>query len=721
MAEPVTEQIAVHDGQCTCGALRYRLRSNPLFVHCCHCRWCQRETGTAFALNALIESDRVDVLSGMPERVPVPSQSGKGQIILRCPECRVAVWSHYAGAGETLSFVRVGTLLEPERLPPDIHIFTESKLPWVEPGGGTPVRETYYRRSASGAWKRFAGTHPPDRRPGQCERSVAPPARAGPAGLNHREKRIMLSSIALTVVLIFGAVIAVLCLLGLFAPTRLTDAVTGFWKRPAGLPAAVGVRVLLGLALILSAPQTPFPRTFVVLGIVALVAAIVILFAGRDFVQRLLDWGLRQPPALLRLWLAFGLAFGLFLLWQASETIRPCRRRPVQTSDEALMPPKRYRTIALLLITGWCSVGFATGTQAGERARDLGIPFEGVPGPLNAITDVAGVEVGHATVIHENGPARTGVTVIFPLGRAAETGVAAGHATFNGDGEMTGSRFVDEFGELHGPIALTNTLSVGTVHAAVIEWNRRNVQREDELYSRGLPLVAETWDGFLNDIYGQHVRPEHVFAALDSAAGGPVPEGNIGGGTGMSTFAFSGGIGTASRRVDSGFGTFTLGVLVQSNFGARSELRIAGKPVGQVISDHLPESGETGHNGHSIVVIVATDAPLIPTQLRRLARRATLGLGRVGSHGHSGSGDIYLAFSTGNPMNAYWGTEVNELRMLPDMDPLFAAIVQATEEAIINALVAGRTVRGRNGNAVHGLPLDRVRALFENDAEPAAP
>ena len=358
------------------------------------------------------------------------------------------------------------------------------------------------------------------------------------------------------------------------------------------------------------------------------------------------------------------------------------------------------------------------------RARGLDIPFAGTPGPLNAITDVAGVAVGHATLIRGEGPlvvgqgpVRTGVTAIFPLGKEVMAGVAAGHFTFNGDGEMTGSRFVDEFGELHGPILLTNTLSVGAVHQAVIEWNRLHVTLEEELYSRALPVVAETWDGSLNDIYGQHVRQQDVFLALDSARTGPVAEGNVGGGTGLRTFRFAGGIGTASRRLDTEFGSFTLGVLVQSNFGVRSELRISGVEVGSQITDLLPEDGAAAApEGNSIVVIIATDAPLIPTQLKRLARRATLALGRVGSNGHSGSSDIFLAFSTANRMNAYWGTEINTLRMLPDMNPLFEATVQATEEAIINALVAGRKMTGVDGNVVHALPHDRVRALMRRAA-----
>jgi D-aminopeptidase len=291
---------------------------------------------------------------------------------------------------------------------------------------------------------------------------------------------------------------------------------------------------------------------------------------------------------------------------------------------------------------------------------------------------------------------------------------------------MTGSRFVDEFGELHGPIALTNTLSVGTVHSAIIEWNRQHVEVEDELYSRGLPLVAETWDGFLNDIYGQHLRRQDVFQALDGASTGPVAEGNVGGGTGMRTFDFSGGIGTASRRVETPFGSFTLGVLVQSNFGweERSEMLIAGVPVGAEITDLQPrEGGPREPEGSSIVVIIATDAPLIPTQLRRLAHRATLGLGRVGSQGSSGSGDIFLAFSTANKLNAYWGKEVNHLSMLPDMNPLFEATIQATEEAIVNALVAGRTMTGADGNTVYGLPHERVRQILRkyNRLEPRSP
>jgi L-aminopeptidase/D-esterase-like protein len=364
----------------------------------------------------------------------------------------------------------------------------------------------------------------------------------------------------------------------------------------------------------------------------------------------------------------------------------------------------------------------ATASSPTVRARDLGIPFEGTPGRLNAITDVAGVEVGYATLIRGKGPltvgegpVRTGVTVIFPMGKSSLSGVAAGSSVFNGDGEMTGSHFVEEFGELHGPVAITNTLSIGAVHSAIIEWSRLKISGEDELYARGSPMIAETWDGFLNDIYGQHVNQEDVFEALETASGGPVAEGNVGGGTGMRTFQFSGGTGTASRVMETDFGRFTLGVLVQANFGSRSDFLIAGVPVGEMIGDLLPENkAAIGPEGNSIVIIIATDAPLIPTQLKRLSRRAALGLGRVGSQGHSGSGDFFVAFSTGNPMTAYLGRDINHLRMLPDMNFLFEAVIQATEEAIINALVASNTMTGVNGNTVYALPHERVRTVLKN-------
>ena len=362
----------------------------------------------------------------------------------------------------------------------------------------------------------------------------------------------------------------------------------------------------------------------------------------------------------------------------------------------------------------------ATHAQNKVRARDLGIPFDGTPGTFNTITDVAGVEVGHATLIRGKGPlnvgqgpVRTGVTAVFPLGKSATEGVTGGWFAFNGVGEMTGTIFLSELGELYGPLMITNTLSVGAVQAAVIEWNRQHIKEPDALYARALPIVAETWDGFLNDIFGQHVTRDDVFQALDSAASGPVKEGNVGGGTGMRTYEFKGGIGTSSRIVTNEQGQFTLGVLVQSNYGRRPQLRIAGVPVGKEIPDLLPEQGAAEKlEGNSIIVIIATDAPLLPVQLDRVARRPALALGRNGSIGMNGSGDIFIAFSTGNRLK-FGATKMRQLQMVTDLNPLFEATVQATEEAIVNALVAGETMEGINGNVVHAIPHDRLQKVLK--------
>jgi len=373
-------------------------------------------------------------------------------------------------------------------------------------------------------------------------------------------------------------------------------------------------------------------------------------------------------------------------------------------------------------------------SAARPRARDLGVPFDGVPGPHNAITDVAGVQVGHATLVRGTGPltvgagpVRTGVTAVFPLGRAATAGVAVGWFAFNGIGELTGAHVMRELGALYGPVVLTNTLSVGTVQAAVVDWNRRHLDDTMALYARSIPVVTETWDGFLNDIYGQHVTAADVDRALDAARGGPVAEGNVGGGTGMRAFDFKGGIGTASRRVTSGQGRFTVGVLVQANYGRRAQLRIAGVPVGQEIVDLLPERGAGADagaatpagakrrggqpDGHSAVVLVATDAPLLPGQLERVARRPALALGRTGSVGMDGSGDIFLAFSTAAPLR-FGDPSRRRLEAVTDLNPLFAATVQATEEAIVNALVAAETMVGIDGHVVHALPHDRLREVL---------
>ena len=353
---------------------------------------------------------------------------------------------------------------------------------------------------------------------------------------------------------------------------------------------------------------------------------------------------------------------------------------------------------------------------AEPRARDLGIPFDfGAPGPHNAITDVKGVEVGHVTLIEGKG-VRTGVTAILPRGKGdpARQPVFAGHFSLNGNGEMTGLPWVEESGLLDGPVLITNTNSVGVVRDAVIRYAAQHWPPPPgndwgwTVWS--LPVVAETWDGGLNDIYGMHVKTEHAFQAIDRASGGPVAEGNVGGGTGMVCYEFKGGIGTASRVLPAKHGGYTLGVLVQANFGLRHQLRIAGVPVGTEIRDGLVRTEDSG----SIIIVVATDAPLLPHQAKRLARRAALGLARTGSVAGNGSGDLFLAFSTANA-GAGGSEGIVPLQMLPNdrMGPLFEATVGATEEAIVNALVAARTMTGHDGRTVVALPQDKVRAILE--------
>ena len=354
--------------------------------------------------------------------------------------------------------------------------------------------------------------------------------------------------------------------------------------------------------------------------------------------------------------------------------------------------------------------------QAKPRARDLGVPFDGATGPFNAITDVKGVEVGHTTLISGSGklivgegPVRTGVTAVLPRGKDSLDPVFGGWFSLNGNGEMTGTAWLEESGVLEGPVMITNTHSVGVVRDAVIAWRIKKAPPDDEGYFWSLPVVAETYDGDLNDINGFHVKPEHVFHALDSAHGGPAEEGNVGGGTGMVSNEFKGGIGTASRVLPAKFGGYTIGVLVQCNYGRRSQLRIAGVPVGREIPDKTVRDEDVG----SIIIVVATDAPLIPTQLKRLARRAALGLGRGGSFAGDGSGDIFIAFSTANP-GAIASKGVRDLKMLPNqqLNPIFLATVQATEEAIVNAMVAAETMKGANDLEVIALPHDRLRAIL---------
>jgi D-aminopeptidase len=370
---------------------------------------------------------------------------------------------------------------------------------------------------------------------------------------------------------------------------------------------------------------------------------------------------------------------------------------------------RKYLTGLQLLVV---FVATASTAQTKPRARGLGVPFDGKPGPLNAITDVKGVEVGFTTLISGEGklqvgvgPVRTGVTAVLPRGHNLLDPVFAGWFTLNGNGEMTGTTWVEDSGFLDGPVMITNTHSVGVVRDAVIAWRVKHAPPDEDGYWWSLPVVAETWDGYLNDVNGFHVKPEHVFQALDTAKAGPVQEGNVGGGTGMICNEFKGGTGTSSRQLDAKYGGYTVGVLVQCNYGRRSQLRIAGVPVGKEISGDTVWGDDIG----SIIVVVATDAPLIPTQLKRVARRVSLGLGRDGSYSGDGSGDIFIAFSTANP-GASASKGLRQITMLPNdqIDPIFLATVQATEEAVVNAMVGAETMTGVNNRKVEALPHDRL-------------
>jgi D-aminopeptidase len=358
------------------------------------------------------------------------------------------------------------------------------------------------------------------------------------------------------------------------------------------------------------------------------------------------------------------------------------------------------------------------------RARDLGVPFDGTPGPNNAITDVAGVLVGHTTLISGEGklqvgkgPIRTGVTAILPRGKnSMNDPVFAGWFSQNGNGEMTGTTWVEESGFLEGPVMITNTHSVGVVRDAVIQWRVNHGQPDPTSYWWSLPVVAETWDGWLNDINGFHVKPEHAFHAIDTAHSGAVEEGAVGGGTGMICNEFKGGIGTSSRVVKLEEGAFTVAALVQCNYGRRPQLRIAGVPVGKEIPDAPAYASATFHGAErgSIIVVVATDAPLLSHQLKRLARRVSLGLGRNGSISGEGSGDIFIAFSTANA-SASKEKGITDLKMLPNghLDSVFAATVQSVEEAIVNAMVAAETMTGIENHRVIALDHEKLRAVLK--------
>lgn len=378
---------------------------------------------------------------------------------------------------------------------------------------------------------------------------------------------------------------------------------------------------------------------------------------------------------------------------------------------------KRLSIIGLLIL-----IQYALFAQK-PRARDIGIPFDGTPGKYNAITDVKGVEVGYSTLISGNGknirgkgPVRTGVTAILPRGRNNNP-VFGNWYSLNGNGEMTGTTWLTESGFLEGPIMITNTNSVGVVRDAVLKWFvKTGWYKEDFWYT--YPVVAETYDGFLNDIYGFHVKESNAFEALDSSKSGLIKEGNVGGGTGMMCLGFKGGTGTASRVIKIKDSSYTVGVLVQSNFGGKNNFTIAGVPVGRELKDTMnyefkaPPSYQPGDG--SIIVVVATDATLLPHQLKRIATRVSLAIGIVGGRGTNGSGDIFIAFSTANP-SAFQRKDFTKLDELPNdlINPLFEATVQATEEAIINAMVAAETMEGINGNKAYGLPHKLVIDLLK--------
>ncbi|HEX8232209.1 MAG TPA: P1 family peptidase [Caulobacteraceae bacterium] len=387
----------------------------------------------------------------------------------------------------------------------------------------------------------------------------------------------------------------------------------------------------------------------------------------------------------------------------------------------------------------------ASAEEPKARARDLGVPFEGTLGPLNAITDVAGVEVGHVTLLRGSGPlvvgkgpVRTGVTAVLPRGKQSTTPVFGAWFTLNAAGEMTGTTWLEERGQLDGPILITNTHSVGVVRDAAVAWMVKSGWPAEW----HTPVVAETWDGVLNDLNGFHVRQEHALRAIESARAGPVEEGAVGGGTGMICSRFKGGIGTASRRLPAADGGYTVGVLVQCNYGARGILRVAGAPVGEALKDrYLPcytatapakrrfpfadcaartaaadPAAEPENADGSIIVVVATDAPLLPHQLKRLAKRPSLGLGRLGSIASDGSGDIFVAFSTANPqirsVQDQPGATAVQMHPNDRLSPLFEAVVQATEEAVVNAMIAARTMEGADGLRVYGLPHEELRAIL---------
>jgi D-aminopeptidase len=377
---------------------------------------------------------------------------------------------------------------------------------------------------------------------------------------------------------------------------------------------------------------------------------------------------------------------------------------------------------ALILVLSLFTAGQPVFSQSSHkpRARDLGIPFQGKPGRYNAITDVAGVTVGYSTIIEGSGAkaVRTGVTAVLPRGNRNSPVYAAWY-TLNGNGEMTGTTWVQESGFLETPILITNTHSVGLVRDATLKWLSMNNWYPENKVWWGLPVVAETYDGILNDITGFHVKEQHVFEALSSAGTGAIAEGNVGGGTGMMCLGFKGGTGTSSRAFNIAGKKYTVGALVQSNFGAKEDFTICGVPVGKMLMDTLqyrlygaPDNYKPGSG--SIIVVVGTDAPLLPHQLKRVVQRVSIGVGLVGGKGHNTSGDIFIAFSTANE-KAHASDSVALVQQLPNdwIDPVFSATIQSVEEAIINAMVAAETMEGLYGNTAHALPHERVREIMK--------
>jgi len=384
------------------------------------------------------------------------------------------------------------------------------------------------------------------------------------------------------------------------------------------------------------------------------------------------------------------------------------------------------RTLSLLVL--WSTFLGSAAVAAPVRARDLGVPFDGRPGRFNAITDVPGVLVGHTTLISGKSSravrarpvVRTGVTAILPRGKRYDP-VLAGWFSMNGDGEMTGTTRIDATGCMDGPVCITNTLSVGAVHQGVVRWLNKHRLYDHVEGLEAVPVVAETWDAWMNDMAGQHVKARHVFGALDRAKSGPVAEGSVGGGTGMKAFSFKAGIGTSSRVLGKRDGGYTVGVILQANFGARRDLTVAGVPVGRKLNDLWPiineRPKETKHNEDrgSCIVVVATDAPLLPHQLKAMAKRVAIGLARTGNTAHYDSGEIFLALSTANP-HTQTTKRVTRLEALPNcrLDALYEATIQATEEAIINSLVAAKTMDGVNGNRFYAIPHDRLQSILDH-------